>query len=90
MLLNATYTFTGFSDNPQTVTLVNGGYASGPDSTAIGYLSVYMGEMATFGDLNYDGIPDAAVVLGVNTGGTGVFTYLAAVLNVNGAPIHAA
>lgn len=90
MLRSATYTLTGFSDSPQTVTLVDGAYTSGSDTTAIGYISVHMGEVAAFGDLNGDGISDAAVVLGVNTGGTAVFTYIAAVLNVNGAPVHAA
>jgi hypothetical protein len=90
MLRNAAYTFTGFSDNPQTVTLVDGAYASGSDPAAVGYLSVHIGDLINIGDLNYDDLPDAVVVLGVNTGGTGVFTYLAAVLNVNGAPVHAA
>jgi uncharacterized lipoprotein YbaY len=36
------------------------------------------------GDLNRDGKPDAAVHLVVNTGGSGVFSYLSAVLNDNG------
>ncbi len=37
------------------------------------------------GDLNADGAPDAAVHLVVNSGGSGVFSYLAAVLNEEGA-----
>jgi hypothetical protein len=49
-----------------------------------------MGDMVAFGDLNYDGQDDAAVILGVNTGGTGVFTSIAAVLNIGGAPVHTA
>jgi len=42
------------------------------------------------GDLNEDGAPDAAVILAVNTGGSGVFIYLAAVLNQGGNPVQAA
>ena len=45
--------------------------------------------MAT-GDLDGDGVADAAVVLVTNTGGTGHFYELAAVLNENGQPKHAA
>ena len=40
------------------------------------------------GDINGDGRPDAAVVLVARTGGTGVFYYLAVVLNQNGSPIN--
>jgi hypothetical protein len=38
-----------------------------------------------FGDLNGDGIDDAAVILATNTGGSGTFIYLNAVLNDKGA-----
>ena len=43
-----------------------------------------------FGDLNGDGMEDAAVLLSENGGGTGVFVSLIAVLNENGAPMEAA
>lgn len=89
-LRNATYDITDFTGTSRTVTLVNGGYASGPDSIAADYLTVYMGDLVAFGDLNYDGVNDAAVILGINTGGTGVFTYIAAVLNISGTPAHVA
>ena len=45
--------------------------------------------MAT-GDLNGDGVADAAVVLVSNPGGSGTFYELAAVLNENGQPHHGA
>ncbi len=90
MLRNATYDISAFTGTPRTVTLVNGSYVSGSDPAAADYVSVYLGDQAAFGDLNYDGVNDAAVVLGINTGGTGVFTYIAAMLNVGGAPFHAA
>lgn len=37
-----------------------------------------------FGDLNNDGFQDAVVILREHTGGTGVFIYLAVVMNENG------
>ncbi len=43
---------------------------------------------AAFGDLNGDAVDDAAVVLVTRTGGTGVFYYLATVLNQDGEPVH--
>ena len=39
-----------------------------------------------FGDLNNDSVNDAAVLLVENSGGTGSFVYLAAVLNSEGTP----
>jgi len=42
------------------------------------------------GDLNGDGVNDAAVVLAANMGGSGTFIYLAAVVNQNGTPQHVA
>jgi hypothetical protein len=89
-LRNATYDITDFTGTPRTVTLVNGGYASGSDPLAADYLTVNIGNLVAFGDLNYDGVNDAAVILGINTGGTGVFTYIAAVLNISSTPVHAA
>jgi hypothetical protein len=42
------------------------------------------------GDLNQDGLEDAAVVLAENSGGSGVFLYLAAVVDQNGTPANVA
>ncbi len=39
-----------------------------------------------FGDLDGDGVEDAAVLLAENSGGSGTFIYVAAVLNRNGNP----
>jgi len=44
----------------------------------------------TFGDLDYDGLADAAVLLAENTGGTGVFVSMIAVLNRDGSPLPVA
>ena len=40
------------------------------------------------GDLDQDGVSDAGVVLAENSGGSGTFIYLAAVLNENGVPVN--
>lgn len=42
------------------------------------------------GDLDGDGAADAAVVLATNTGGSGTFEHLAAVLNRDGGPVNIA
>ncbi len=45
---------------------------------------VSLGEERASGDLNSNGVQDAAVILIGNPGGSGTFFYLAAVLNQNG------
>ena len=47
--------------------------------------AVELSQPQASGDLNADGDSDAAVHLVVNSGGSGVFSYLSAVLNDNGA-----
>ena len=90
MLHNGRYNLEGCSGAVQTFQLINGPYVSGADPTTADYVAIYMGDQVPFSDLNDDGVDDAVVVLGVNCGGTGVFTYLAAVLNNSGAPVFAA
>ena len=43
-------------------------------------------ELAGFAGLNADGLEDAAMIIGENYGGTGVFVSVVAVLNENGQP----
>jgi heat shock protein HslJ len=52
-------------------------------------LIIQLAEMA-FGDLDGDGVEDAAVILVTDPGGSGTFYDLAAVLNRNGEPEHVA
>lgn len=73
----------------QTVQLTDGTY-TGPPSVegaasrpTINFTGVY-----AFGDLSADGAEDAAVILVENSGGTGSFIYLAAVLNQQGKPVN--
>jgi predicted small lipoprotein YifL len=47
-------------------------------------------DMHAFGDLNGDGVDDAAVVLATSGGGSGTFISLEAVLNEEGRPKHVA
>ena len=54
------------------------------------YLEVRIASTVAEGDLNGDGIADAALVLSENTGGTGRFRSLVVVLNQNGNPLQAA
>lgn len=46
---------------------------------------VQLGDLRSLGDLNGDGLEDAAVILVVDPGGSGTFDYLALVTNENGA-----
>lgn len=65
---------------------INGGYESkSPGDTMYAGISKIV-----YGDLNGDGKKDAAVILGLNTGGSGDFVQVAAVLDVNGKPQHVA
>jgi hypothetical protein len=63
-----------------------GGSWSGPE----GKQSLTVLDRNARGDLDGDGVPDAAVVLVYWGGGSGVFNYLAAVVNDHGAPRHVA
>ena len=51
---------------------------------------VLIPDMHAFGDLDGDGVEDAAVVLATSGGGSGTFISLEAVINDNGTPNHAA
>jgi hypothetical protein len=73
-----------------TVTLTDGLYLQGGDSSQPGYVSVTLAGITASGDLNGDAAPDAAVILAENYGGTGVFTSVVAVLNQGGQPFFGA
>lgn len=66
------------------VQLVNGSYQEGSGTD---YLSVSMLDAYAIGDLNTDGIDDAAVILAENYGGTGQFEYLVPVFFIDGGAV---
>jgi hypothetical protein len=94
-VLNAEYTIRRFDGATLVYQFVDGAYQQGSDAAATDYVSLHLvavdpDRQAVFGDLNGDGADDAAVILAENYGGTGVFVSVAAVLNENGQPRHAA
>ncbi len=76
--LNTTYYIEG-----QAVTLVDGkaSVPAAPGSASTVDTSIWDPNYAT-GDLDYDGVDDAAVILVQNTGGSGSFYYVAAAMTV--------
>ena len=82
-LKNATYLA---PQSGQTVTLVDGKYEGGSGAT---YLSLALLPQMAFGDLNGDGGGDAAALLAENTGGSGTFVSLVALLNQDGQAVQA-
>ncbi len=89
LLRNAEYTLPGFGGATFAYQLKEGKYSEGDPSVG-GYVSLSLMDMFAFGDLNKDGVNDAAVLVGANYGGTGVFVSLNAVLNDDGNARHAA
>jgi hypothetical protein len=77
-LRNGTY-LTPFYN--RTITLVNGSFSDGSGPT---FYSVQMLNVYAFGDLNGDGINDAAVILAENQGGSGTFESVIGVLDQDG------
>ena len=88
VLMNATYV--GVYDQP--VTLTDGKYEGEPFSadSPMRPTVTMVDRLIAYGDLNGDGVEDAAVILVENSGGSGVFNYVAAVLNVGGMPVNPA
>lgn len=54
------------------------------------HITSNLGQQVAFGDLNGDGLADAVVTLATNTGGSGTFINIVAVLNAPGGPAQAA
>ena len=86
---NAEYTLPGFDDAIHSYQFTNGEYSLG-DPSVTGYVSISLLDFFAFGDLNKDGVNDAAVLIAENFGGTGVFVSVNVVLNESGRPRHAA
>lgn len=83
MLCNGTYYAPVYG---HTVTLINGAYS---ENTSSGVYTVQMLDVHAFGDLNGDGVADAAIILVENDGGTGQFESVIAIYNSGGSPVQA-
>lgn len=76
---------------PEPVQLTDGLYEGEPfEQGGASWARVIFVEPYAFGHLDGDGVEDAAVLLVENSGGSGSFVYLAAVLNQNGEPVNQA
>lgn len=87
---NAEYTLPGFDGAQYAYQFTDGKFSRGSDSSSVDYASLSLLDFYAFGDLNDDGVNDAAVIIAENYGGTGVFVSVNAVLNDGGLPRHAA
>ncbi len=87
-LANATYQ--GIYDKP--VQLTNGKYEGEPfvEGGASRPTVTFIDNPVAYGDLNGDGQDDAAVLLAENSGGSGTFVYLAAMVNQDDQPVNVA
>ncbi len=81
-LRNAQYQLPQYN---RTVTLADGLYESGPGAD---YVYAKMLDQVAFGDLNGDGVDDAAVMLAESGGGSGVFVSVIVMLNQDGRPVQ--
>jgi hypothetical protein len=90
-LKNAEVKITGVSgtEPTRTVKLIDGRFESNSDHASADYVNVSMGQQVGYGDLNGDGVQDAAIIIGENYGGTGDFVSVVAMLNQDGQPVFA-
>jgi hypothetical protein len=70
----------------KTVQLIDGKYEAGSGAD---YLLVQLLDQGAVGDLNGDGLPDVALLLAENGGGSGVFVSVVVMLNQDGQPAQA-
>jgi len=82
---NAQYQL-GFTDAPQTVQLTNGEFREGLAGST-GYMEIRVTDVMAFGDIDGDGVNEAAAMVSENYGGTGVFVFLALYTERAGGPV---
>jgi len=89
-LKNAEYTIIGFDNASTLYRFKDGVFKRGTDVSSPDYADLRMLDFFPMGDLNQDGVDDAAVMIAENYGGTGVFVSVHVILNDTGQPRHAA
>lgn len=82
---NAEYQL-GFTDVPRTVLFTNGIFQQGAAGTA-DFMEIRVTDFIALGDINGDGVNEAAALISENYGGTGVFVFLALYVEQNGQPV---
>ena len=84
----ASMTYTGILEQP--VTLVDGAYEGAPyqPDAAARPRVILVRDLVIQGDLDGDGVDDAAAILSASTGGSGSFVYLAAASGATGQPLN--
>lgn len=88
-LKNAEYLIVGFDGASHTYRFADGKYVRGTDTTSPDYADLRLLDFFAFGDLNRDGVNDAAVLIAENYGGRALVS-VAAVRNEAGQPRHMA
>jgi hypothetical protein len=83
ILRNATYQLPFYN---RIVTLTDGKYRY---ESGVELLDVFLLDVYALGDLNGDGVDDAAIIFAENGGGSGTFESVVAVYNENGVPVQA-
>lgn len=88
-LMNCKYNFSQNESNFDSTLRLKNGFHYYPNQYGVIDSASYTemdDRMVAFGDLNNDGIKDAAVIFYYITGGSGCYLYLVAVHNINGKP----
>lgn len=83
---NAPYQL-GFTDVPRTVQMTNGAFQEGAVN-ATTYMEIRVSDFIALGDINGDGVNEAAAIVSENYGGSGVFVFLALYVEQAGQPVH--
>ena len=65
-------------------------YGSAEDTSGVQPIHVTLDNIMGYGDLDGDGVEDAAAIVTIDGGGTGKFPYLLAMINEGGTPTNVA
>lgn len=82
---NAEYQL-GFTDVPRSVQLTNGVFQQG-SAGAADFMEIRVTDFIALGDINGDGVNEAAALISENYGGTGVFVFLTLYVEQAGQPV---